>query len=238
MRAFLLLFALSLTPAAAQDPAAINPKIVKVEFENDTVRVLRVRFDPHERLEMRSHPSQLAVQLTEGTLRISTPDGKSRTDSPHNAGEFFWLEPAMHAMENLGNAPLELIEVEMKKTAAPSLPVAVSRQAAKSPPSEPVPVQDEPHHHPVFQNQYLLVLDVMLAPGETTLFHTHSHDNIAIHLNQAQVQAQRLGEDWQPSSQDVPGRVNYAQGVKTPYTHRIKNVGTTTFHVIDIDLAQ
>jgi len=236
MRAFILLFLLSLIPAAAQDPVAVNPKIVKVEFENGKVRVVRVRLDPHQRLEMHSHPAQLAVQVDNGTLRTFTPDGKSH-DDPGSAGAFFWLEPTTHAVENPGNAPLELIEVEMKKASAPSVPVPASQQAAELALKEPVPVQQEPHHHPIFQNQYVLVLDVVLAPGETTLFHTHSHDNIAVHLNQAQVQAQRLGEDWQPATQDVPGRVNYAEGAKAPYTHRIKNVGTTTFHVIDIDLA-
>jgi beta-alanine degradation protein BauB len=237
MRAHFLLLLLCLTPAAAQDPVAVNPKIVKVEFENDKVRILRARYAPHERLEMHSHPARLAVQITSGTLRIFTPDAKS-SDSPRNAGEFFWREPTRHAVENPGDTPLELIEVDMKKAAAPSIPVPVSQPAAKSALKEPVPVQDEPHHRPVFQNQYVLILDVVLAPGETTQFHTHSHDNIAVHLSDAPVQAQRLGEDWQPASQDVPGRVNYAEGAKAPYTHRIKNVGTTTFHVIDIDLVQ
>jgi beta-alanine degradation protein BauB len=233
---FPLLF-LCLTPAAGQDPVAVHPKIVKVEFENDKVRILRVRYQPHERLEMHSHPAQLAVQITSGTLRISTPDRKSY-DPPRNAGEFFWLDPTTHTVEDPGDTPVELIEVEMKKAAAPSVPMAASQPAAKLPLKEPVPVQDEPHHHPVFQNQYVLVLDVVLTPGETTLFHTHSHDNIAVHLSEAQVQAQRLGEAWQPASQDVPGRVNYAEGAKTPYTHRIKNVGATTFHVVDVDLVQ
>ena len=232
-----LFFLLALFPAAAQDPVAINPKIVKVEFENEKIRILRVRLDPHERLATHSHPAQLAVLVTNVTPRVFTPDGKSHDDPPRSAGQFLWIEPATHALENPGNTPLELIEIEMKKAGALSVPVAASPQAANLTPKEPVPVQEEPHHRPVFQNQYVLVLDVVLAPGETTLFHTHSHDNIAVHLNQAQVQAQRLGEDWQLASQDVPGRVNYVEGAKSPYTHRIKNVGTTTFRVIDIDLA-
>ena len=234
MRTFFLLFVLSLTPAAAQDPVAVNPKIVKVEFENDRLRILRVHYSPHERLEMHTHPAKAEVQLTDGSVRITTPEGHAE-DSPGKAGEFFWLEPTKHAVENLGNAPLDLIEVEMKKSAAPSVPIAASPQAAKSALSEPVPVQEEPHHHWVFENQYVRVLDVVLAPGESTLFHTHSHDNIGVHLSDALVQGQRLGQDWQPASMDLPGKVNYTKA-KTPYSHRIKNVGTTTFHVVDIDL--
>jgi len=237
MRAFSLLFVLCLTPAAAQDPVVVNPKIVKVEFENDRVRILRMRYGPRERLEMHSHPARAEVQITNGSVRVVTPDGKL-SEEPGGSGEFFWLEPTTHAVENPGNTPLELIEVEMKKAAAPSVPVVASRQAANLALKEPVPVQQEPHHHPIFEDQYVLVLDVMLAPGESTLFHTHSHDNISVRLNEALVQAQRFGEGWQPVSQGAPGRVNYAEGAKASYTHRIKNVGTTTFHVIDIDLLQ
>jgi hypothetical protein len=38
--------------SAGQDAAVVNPKIVKVEFENQQVRILRARYAPHERLEI------------------------------------------------------------------------------------------------------------------------------------------------------------------------------------------
>jgi quercetin dioxygenase-like cupin family protein len=81
----LLLFALLVIPAAAQDAAMVNPKIIKIEFENDKVRVLRAVYKPHDRLEMHSHPAKAEVQITDGTLRISTPDAKWR-DDPGKAG--------------------------------------------------------------------------------------------------------------------------------------------------------
>ena len=34
--------------------------------------------------------------------------------------------------------------------------------------TEPVPVEREPHHRWTFENQYVRVLDVVLAPGEST----------------------------------------------------------------------
>jgi quercetin dioxygenase-like cupin family protein len=239
MRTFpLLSLALSLVPAAAQDPVVVNPKLVKVEFENDQVRILRMRYGPHERLEMHSHPAKAEVQVTDGVVRIFTPDGKSR-DDPGSAGQFFWLEPTTHAVENLGNTPLEIIEIEMKKAVAPSVPIAAPQHAARSAlEKESIPVQDEPHHHWKFENQYVRVLDVVLVSGESTLFHTHSHDSIAVRLNEAMVQRQNLGKDWEPVSKIIPGDANYIEGATTPYTHRVKNVGTTTFHVIDIELLQ
>jgi quercetin dioxygenase-like cupin family protein len=81
MRVFALLLFTTLTfPLAGQDAATVNCKIVKVEFENQKVRILRARYAPHERLEMHSHPAKAEVQITQGVVRILTPDGKWRDD--------------------------------------------------------------------------------------------------------------------------------------------------------------
>jgi len=231
----LLLFALFVIPAGAQDAAMVNPKIVTVEFENDEVRVLRARYEPRDRLEMHSHPAKAEVQITEGTLRIFTPDGKWR-DDPGKAGEFFWLEPTRHAVENTGNGPVELVEIEMKNVTGLSRPVIAPAKTPVKGKDEPVPVEQEPHHRWIFENQYVRVLDVVLAPGESTLFHTHSHDNIAVRLTDSTVQEQPLDKEWGPPSKILPGDSRYMQGAHAPYTHRVKNVGSTPFHVMDIEL--
>jgi quercetin dioxygenase-like cupin family protein len=85
-------------------------------------------------------------------------------------------------------------------------------------------------------DQYVRVLDVLLAPGESTLFHTHSHDSIAVQLSEATIQQQVFEKNWQPALKLMPGNVRCAEGAKTPYTHRVKNVGSTPFHVLDIEL--
>jgi beta-alanine degradation protein BauB len=101
----LLIFSALTFSSAGQDAAVVNPKMVKVEFENQKVRILRAHYAPHERLEMHSHPAKAEVQITDGVVRIFTPDGKWR-DDPGKAGEFFWLEPTRHAIENVGTDPL------------------------------------------------------------------------------------------------------------------------------------
>ena len=77
---YLLFAVMIISAAAAQDAAMVNPKIVKLEFENDKVRILHARYKPHDRLEMHSHPAKAEVQITDGALRIFTPDGKLRDD--------------------------------------------------------------------------------------------------------------------------------------------------------------
>jgi quercetin dioxygenase-like cupin family protein len=229
-----LLLALITIPAVAQDAAMVNPKIVKVEFENNNVRILRALYNPCDRLEMHSHPAKAEVQITDGTLRIFTPDGKWR-DEPGKAGEFYWLEPTRHVVENTGDAPVKLVEIEMKNVTAPSRPVAAPERAVEGG-TEPIPVEREPHHRWIFENQYVRVLDVVLAPGQSTLFHTHSHDSIAVRLTDSTVREQPFGKEWRAPSKLLPGQSRYMQGTQEPYTHRIENIGKTLFHVIDIEL--
>jgi quercetin dioxygenase-like cupin family protein len=176
--AYLVLMSPALIFASGQDAAMVNPKVVKVKFENPKFRIFRSRCVPHERLEMHSHPAKAEVQITDGVLRIFTPDGKW-LDDPGKAGEFLWREPTRHAVENVGSAPLELIEIEMKNVTAKSIPVGAPCRSETTPSNQSLFVEQEPHHRWGFQNQYVRVLDVLLAHGDSTLFHPHSHDSIA-----------------------------------------------------------
>ena len=56
------------TPSAQStrtDPVRVDPKHYKVEVENDQVRVLRIKYGPHEKSVMHGHPSTVAVFLIE-----------------------------------------------------------------------------------------------------------------------------------------------------------------------------
>jgi quercetin dioxygenase-like cupin family protein len=85
-----------------------------VVFENDSVRVLRISYGPGEKSVMHYHPRSVAVYLTDGTTRMSTPDGKSQ-DASAKAGGAVWEPAGSHLPQNVGGKPLELILVELKK---------------------------------------------------------------------------------------------------------------------------
>jgi hypothetical protein len=85
------------------------------------------------------------------------------------------------------------------------------------------------------ENQYVRVLDVVLQPGETTLFHRHSLDNVPVQLSDATMKRQFPGEDW-AASPAKEGSVGFIGGTKAPYIHRISNTGTTVFHVLDVEI--
>ena len=48
-------------PAMAQDPAKVDAKHYKLEFENDQVRVLRITYGPGEKSVMHEHPDAMAT---------------------------------------------------------------------------------------------------------------------------------------------------------------------------------
>ena len=111
-----LLFAL-VAPAVAQDPVKVDSKHYKVEFENAQVRVVRVTYAPHEKSVMHSHPANVAVFLTNGQVKFTMPDGKTK-DVSVKAGGTQWSDGGKHLPENTGDQPLEVVLVELKGNAA------------------------------------------------------------------------------------------------------------------------
>ena len=95
------------------DPVKVDAKHYKVEFENESVRVLRITYAPGEKSVMHSHPNAVAVYLTDGKTKMTTPDGKSQ-DMSVKAGAAEWTPAGSHLPQNTGGR-LELILLELKK---------------------------------------------------------------------------------------------------------------------------
>jgi hypothetical protein len=101
--------------------------------------------------------------------------------------------------------------------------------------SEPMPTNLEPHHHLKYESQSIRILEVLLKPGEGSLFHTHSHDILYVTLADATARAQEQGEDWGPETAFKAGTVSLDHASKKNHTHRLNNVGHTMFHTINIE---
>jgi quercetin dioxygenase-like cupin family protein len=108
---------LSAVPAYAQDAVKVDPRHYKVEFENEQVRVLRIHYGPGEKSVMHSHPASVAVFLTDGKVKFTTPDRKNQLSSA-KAGGVQWEAAGAHLPENVGDKALELILVELKNAPA------------------------------------------------------------------------------------------------------------------------
>ena len=85
----------------AIDPLKADPKHYSLEFENDQVRVLRVRFGPHEKGVLHEHRlNHIVVYLTD--------QAKGKT------GEVRLDEPMTHTEENPLDHPVERIAIDLK----------------------------------------------------------------------------------------------------------------------------
>lgn len=234
-RATILAAALVFAPTRAQESASAQGYTVKVEFENEQIRVTRVNYAAHAKSPMHSHTGRAVVAITPSHLRVTTSDGAVKETERH-AGEIYWGDSVTHAAENLSDVPLETVEIEVKRATTPGMNVAVKAvDAAKL--KEPVPVEMEPHHHVVLQNQYARVLDVFFPVGDPALFHTHSNDNVSVALSGDKTHAQVWGSsNWGEPNPVIAGEVGFRKAAGHPYTHRVGSAGEKPFHVIDVEI--
>ncbi len=116
--AFLIIATLGLLShgALAQDPTVVDTTHYKVEFENDDVRVLRITYGPGEKSVMHEHPGSVVIFLTDGSGRFTMPDSTTE-DFDFKAGDAGPNPATLHQPENTGDAPFELILVELKTKA-------------------------------------------------------------------------------------------------------------------------
>jgi quercetin dioxygenase-like cupin family protein len=97
---------------------------------------------------------------------------------------------------------------------------------------QPVEITSEPSHHLVFQNEYVRVFDVTVAPRATTLVHRHNHDYLFVTLGDSDVVSARVGE--KPAGLHLKdGEVRFTPG---NFAHAAINESDRPFHNITIEL--
>src|SRR5450432_1625406 len=230
---FLLLSASLTLVTRAQDPVTVDPKIAKVEFENDRIRILRVHYEPHQKFALHEHPAKVAICLSNFHMHRVALDGAA-SDGTCPAGSVTWREPEKHAVENLDDSPADTVEIELKYARAPATAVPVGGGI----PIDPLQVDLEPHHHVLFKNQYVEVMESRIDPGDSTAYHTHPLDTVYVRLSESTTQTQIQGQDWSSNRLTKPGQVVFEADSKQPKTHRVKNAGTTPYRIIVVELLQ
>lgn len=127
---FMLFLMAGAIPALAQDPVKVDAKHYKVEFENANVRVLRVKYGPHEKSVMHRHPNSVAIFQTDGRVKFTYPGGKSE-ERDMKAGQAVWTPATRHLPENLTDNDMEVILVELKTRRKPAPKPATNTNANK-----------------------------------------------------------------------------------------------------------
>jgi quercetin dioxygenase-like cupin family protein len=104
----------------------------------------------------------------------------------------------------------------------------------ESPTPSAVPIEQEPAHRLVLQNENVRVFEVWLPPGDTTLWHVHLHDGISVRLSDATIED--LPKDGQAKTFRLRrGEVAYG-ATPTALTHQVRTAGDTAFHNAYIEL--
>ena len=102
------------TPSHSAAIPQAGPANAVVEFENESMVVVRIRMAPGEKTPMHDITSaRLVVWLTDVHLRDTHPDG-STNETQRRAGEIDWVGVQRHAGENLAHEPLEFLAIVPK----------------------------------------------------------------------------------------------------------------------------
>jgi len=114
-------FAQSQPKDQSKDPLKVAPQAYRLEFENEWVRVMRVRYGPREKIAEHYHTERPAayVYLNDaGPIifkHVALPYGDV-TRAATKAGSFrlYRAVKEVHAVENPGDTPSEFLRVEFK----------------------------------------------------------------------------------------------------------------------------
>ncbi len=71
---------------------------------------------PGQVAPMHSHPDSVAYFLQGGTIKVTTPDGKSFNREP-KTGSVSWSDPVTHQAENIGSTEVKELQIELKPAA-------------------------------------------------------------------------------------------------------------------------
>jgi beta-alanine degradation protein BauB len=97
---------------------------------------------------------------------------------------------------------------------------------------EIVPITQEHHHHLVFENEYVRVFHVEVAPHSETKFHQHDLDYVFVTLGDSVVENDRVGEK--------PAKLELKDGqtifVKGGFAHKAVNLSDKPFVNVTVEL--
>jgi quercetin dioxygenase-like cupin family protein len=96
------------------DPAVTDGDKYQVVLENARVRVLRYHDQPGARTHRHRHPAFVMVPLAPFRRRLTFADGTTR-ERAFKAGEVVWMPAQTHVGENIGDAPTDVVLIELKE---------------------------------------------------------------------------------------------------------------------------
>lgn len=108
---------------------------------------------------------------------------------------------------------------------------------AEAAPQTVLPVEQAPYHVPVFSNELVTVLNVIIPPNSTSGYHRHSLDTLGVLIGDTARTRQLLGESTTSASEPRPsGSVSFSFYKLGPVVHSVTVTGSEPFHNIVVEL--
>jgi quercetin dioxygenase-like cupin family protein len=101
-----------------------------------------------------------------------------------------------------------------------------------------MPVEQEPLHHVLLKNESVVVIHLSLPAGQRTLYHTHTHDRVAVYLSKTSITQQKPNDAEGAASATSPAGFSAMTLEGASYTHRVHDVGAEPFEVLDVELLE
>lgn len=99
---------------SAPQSHAASPEIYRVVAEDEKYRVIEATWKPGQKDVWHSHPIAYQYHVTDCSMRISTPDGKSRDASPKAGSSRIAPPIESHHAENIGASDCKIVFFEPK----------------------------------------------------------------------------------------------------------------------------
>ena len=205
MRFFRVVIVISLlaSTALAQDPLKLLPQAYKLQFENDWVKVVRVHYEPREKLAAHEHTQAASayVYLNDGgpvVFNHIDKDYGAVTRPATKAGSFRVYRglQELHEVENKSDLPSDFLRVEFKTEPVneKSLFGRYHREAYPA---------GENFQKVQFENEQIRItrlvcapgkkLDVTTGPGEPTLLIALTQSQLKVNLTKGKSARLNLG---------------------------------------------
>jgi hypothetical protein len=97
------------------------------------------------------------------------------------------------------------------------------------------PVNEDPSHKRLLFTAHLRMFDVTVAPGASTLDHSHDRDLVTVAVGPATLRTRASGGDWSDPRPVASGAVDVASYTGASAVHRIENVGTTPYRAFAVE---
>ena len=200
------------------DPVVVDAEHYVLEFENDSLRVLRENLAGGEEGAMHSHRARVSVYLRDAEAEL-TPRGGEITTVTLVAGSVAWGEPTTHF--GVSKSDIENISIELQELGDED----IDRSDVDA------TFVDAEHHLVEYENDRVRVVRMTYPAGETSPVHDHP-PGFAVFLTDADMK--NIPEEGEPVDLKFEAGATIWESGGPP--HSTENVSDSDIVVIRVDM--